>query len=231
MKSYILSLLFISILFINCNGQNNKNYESIAPTTFEEKIKQTPKAQLIDVRSPEEYTAQHIDKAVNINWNSDEFTSKVKSYDKEKPIFVYCLSGGRSKQAANKLQEMGFKEIYELQGGIMKWNAEGLAKKKNEPSGMTKAEFDKLLRTDKKVLVDFYAEWCGPCKKMAPYLKKMESEMKDKLVIIRIDADKNKTLVEAMKVDGLPMLFLYENQKQIWKNMGYISEEDLKKHL
>ena len=59
----------------------------------------------------------------------------------------------------------------------------------------------------------------------------MQEELKDKIAVIRIDADKNKTIVDYLKLDGLPVLILYENGKEIWRNVGYISEEDLKKHL
>jgi thioredoxin len=97
--------------------------------------------------------------------------------------------------------------------------------------GMTQDDFNKLLHTDKKVLVDFYAEWCAPCKQMEPYLLKMQKEMADKVTIIRIDVDKNKTLAAQMKIDQLPIVVLYENHEEKWKNVGYISEQDLKKQL
>jgi thiol-disulfide isomerase/thioredoxin len=81
------------------------------------------------------------------------------------------------------------------------------------------------------VLIDFYAKWCEPCKKMAPYLLQMQKDLADKVVIIRLDADENKTLMKEMKIDELPSLFLYENKEIKWKHSGYISEEDLKKQL
>ena len=96
---------------------------------------------------------------------------------------------------------------------------------------MTSQEYAELLNSDKKVLIDFYAEWCAPCKKMTPYLLKMQKDMADKVVIIRLDADKNKTLLQEMKIDELPTLLLYENKEIKWKNSGFISEEDLKKQL
>ena len=126
---------------------------------------------------------------------------------------------------------MGYSKIYELQGGMMKWNAAGLSKPSSESIGMSVDDFNKLLISDQKVLIDFYAEWCAPCKKMAPYLDKMTKEMADKVTIIRIDADKNKTLVEQLKIEGLPTLLFYENNVLKWKNQGYISEEDLTKKL
>ena len=66
---------------------------------------------------------------------------------------------------------------------------------------------------------------------MKPYLLKMEKELADKVVIIRLDADKNKTLISEMKISELPTLLLYENKEVKWKHSGFISEEDLKKQL
>ena len=92
-------------------------------------------------------------------------------------------------------------------------------------------EYNKLVNSDKKILINFYAEWCAPCKKMAPYISKMQKEENDNVVIIRLDADKNKTLMEAMKISELPTLFLYEKAAVKWKHSGYISEEDLRKQI
>jgi thioredoxin len=141
------------------------------------------------------------------------------------------MSGGRSKKAAEKLQELGFKTIYELDGGIMKWNATGLSIPSDKIIGMCSQEYKELLKTDKKVLIDFYAEWCAPCKKMTPFLIKMQKEMAEKVTIVRLNADENKTLISEMKIDELPTLLLYQNNKVIWKHSGYLSEEDLTKQL
>ena len=231
MRSAFLNLLFIGFLFTSCNGQTNAKYESIAAVNFAEKIKTTSQAAIIDVRSPEEFAGQHIDNAINIDWNGDNFEGKIGKYDKSKPIFVYCMSGGRSKKAAEKLGELGFSKIYELQGGIMKWNAAGLSVPSNKIIGMCSQEYNELLNTDKIVLIDFYAEWCAPCKKMTPYLLKMQKEMADKVTIVRLNADENKTLISELKIDELPTLLIYKNNTILWKHSGFISEEDLTKQL
>lgn len=230
MKSRILFSLFMVLLLNSCNGQTAKT-QSIPAAAFAEKIKTTDNPQILDVRSAEEYSEEHIDHADNVNWNGTDFAKKAASYDKSKPVFVYCLSGGRSSKAAAKLEEMGFQNIYELQGGMVKWNAAGLAKPTDKIIGMCSQEYNELLNSDKKVLIDFYADWCEPCKKMSPYLTQMQESLKGKVVIIRLNADENKTLISEMKIDELPTLLLYENKTVKWRHSGFISEQDLKKQL
>lgn len=231
MKSKILTLFIISFLFISCQAQPSKGVQILDAKAYAEKLKATTNPQLLDVRTPEEFAAEHIDNAANVNWNGDDFEGKANKYDKTKPIFVYCKVGGRSAQAANKLAEMGFKEIYNLEGGIMKWNAAGLAKPSDRIIGMCSQEFAELLKSNKKIMIDFHAKWCEPCKRMTPYVLKMQTELKDQISIVLLDADENKTLLESLKLDGLPAILIYEDGKEIWRNIGYISEEDLKKHL
>ncbi len=226
-----LFFVILSFTILSCNGQPSKKIESVTPEVFAEKIKATPNAQILDVRTPEEFASEHIDKATNINWLGDDFVTNVEKFDKSKAVFIYCKSGGRSAKASAKLAELGFKTIYELQGGIMKWNAAGLSKLSFKIVGMCSQEYAELLNSDKKVLIDFYAEWCAPCKKMTPYLLKMQKDLADKVNIIRLNADENKTLISEMKIDELPTLLLYENKELKWKHSGYISEENLKKQL
>jgi thioredoxin len=231
MKFRHLFFLLLSFTILSCNGQASKKIENIAPEAFSKKIKETPNAQILDVRTPEEFASEHIENAVNVDWLGSDFVANAEKLDKSKPVFVYCKSGGRSSKAAAKLAELGFKNIYELQGGILKWSAAGLSKPSDKIIGMTSQEYANLLNSDKKVLIDFYAEWCAPCKKMTPYLLKMQRDLADKVVIVRLDADKNKTLLQEMKIDELPTLLLYENKEVKWKHSGFISEEDLKKQL
>jgi thioredoxin len=230
----IFSLLFSIILFTACQSQTSKSVEVIDSKTFADKLKSTENPQLLDVRTPEEYGVDHLENASNVNWNGDDFAAKAEKLDKSKPVFVYCKVGGRSHQAAEKLSQLGFTEIYDLQGGIMKWKSTGMLVKENSADkkvGISSEEYQKLITSDKKVVVNFHAVWCAPCKKMEPYLLKMQQDLKGKTTIIRLDADANKTLVDAMKFDSLPIILIYENGKEVWRNIGYLSEEDLKKHL
>lgn len=77
--------------------------------------------QLVDVRNPQEYEEGHILEAINIDFYSGKFNVEFNKLEKEEPIYIYCKSGNRSKQTANKLANMGFTEIYDLAGGILNY--------------------------------------------------------------------------------------------------------------
>ena len=231
MQSKFLTLLLLPLLFISCQGQTSKAIETIDAKSYAEKLKAIENPQLLDVRTPEEYRTEHIGNAVNLNWNGDNFVADASKYDKSKPVFVYCKVGGRSAKAADKLAELGFKEIYNLDGGIMKWNATENGKPSDKIIGMCDQEYGELIKSSDKVMIDFNAKWCEPCKKMKPYISKLETEMAAKIKIVSLDADENKTIVEQLKLDGLPTIIVYEKGKEVWRNVGYITEEDLKKHL
>jgi thioredoxin len=96
---------------------------------------------------------------------------------------------------------------------------------------MTKEEYAKLLTSDKIVVIDFYAKWCAPCKKMAPYLEKMNTELASTVTIHRIDADKNKSLFNALGYQGLPVILVYKNGKETFRKNEFVSEEELRKVL
>jgi thioredoxin len=229
MKAFInYSSLLILLFTASCT--NSQNFKSVAVTEFKSALEKNPEAQLIDVRTPGEYTEGYINNAKNIDWNGSDFETQVAALDKNKPVLVYCLGGGRSKKAAAKLNTMGFREVIELDGGYLAWtkaHPEANATWK----GMTKEAYSKLLSSDKIVVIDFYAEWCAPCKKMAPYLEKMNSELADKVIIHRIDADKNKSLFNALGYQGLPVVLVYKNGKETFKKNEFVSEAELRKAL
>ena len=203
---------------------------ALEATAFSEKMKSIPDAVLLDVRTPEEFSKGHLPDALNIDWNANGFDTEVATLDKSKPVFIYCLSGARSAAAAKKLRSGGFASVIELQGGIMKWRAANLPEAKGDAkktAGMSQAEFDALLQTDKLVLIDFYADWCAPCKKMAPYLQEIKTDMADRVNVVRINADDNQYIVKQLGIDALPVLLIYKNGAAVWKNSGFIEKQDV----
>jgi thioredoxin len=116
----------------------------------------------------------------------------------------------------------------------MKWRAAGLPEIKNTslPSdGMTLQQFQDLVPSDKVVLVDFYADWCGPCKKMKPYLEEISKDLADKVVVVRINADDHQLLCKVLKIDALPVLQVYKKGIVTWTNTGFIEKSEVLKHL
>ena len=221
----ILTILLSATVLTSCSGQE-KSISVIAPSEFAQKLEFEKNPQLIDVRTPGEFAGGHIDGAKNIDWNGDDFARQASQLDKSRPVFVYCKIGGRSGQAATRLSKMGY-QVYDLKGGIMKWDAE---KGTRATGGMSKAEFDKLTSSAPKVLVNFHAVWCAPCKKMEPYMVKLGDEMPS-VKVVRLDADKNKGLMSELKTDALPLTMYFENGVQKWSQAGFIGEEELKSKL
>ena len=232
-NKYILILAVIAFSISSCtNGQNAKY--NLSAIEFNTQLKSNNSAPLIDVRTPDEFSKGHLQNALNIDWNDNSFDSEVSKLDKSKPVFVYCLSGGRSGQAASKMRADGFKEVYELQGGIMKWRGANLPETTSTvmlAMGMSKQHYDSLLISDKLVLIDFYADWCAPCKKMKPYLDEITSQMDSTVEVIRINADDNKPLMKDLAIDELPTLLIYKKGTVSWRHSGYVSKEDVLKEL
>ncbi|MBU2525689.1 MAG: rhodanese-like domain-containing protein [Bacteroidetes bacterium] len=140
LRPYIILLLFAA--FMGCKQEGNLQKEGIqlvSPAEMQNLL-QMENVQLIDVRTPVEYTDGHLPNAQNINFFDDDFEKQLEKLDKNQPICVYCKSGGRSSKAAKILREKGFKAVYNLDGGIIKWQKEGLEVEESESDGIPKGE-------------------------------------------------------------------------------------------
>ena len=95
----------------------------------------------------------------------------------------------------------------------------------------TKSSFSDIIKGDKPVLVDFYADWCGPCKLMAPILKEVKSRLKEQVTILKVDVDRNPEAANAYQVQGIPTLILFHQGKIAWRQSGVVSAAQLEQAL
>jgi len=228
---YLLSFL-ATTTFLQCRSEPKPPTGfSLSPTEFAKKIIEYPAAPVIDVRSADEFSKSHIEHAVNLDVNSNFFTRDLANLDRSGPLLVYCLSGARSNTAAEQLRSLGFASVYELDGGLLNWRAANFpvvtSSSSPDATGMTKEEFERKLTSGKLVLVDFYADWCAPCRKMKPFLEEIAVEMKDRVEVVRIDADDHAQLCKDLDVVSLPTLLLYKHTTLTWEHRGFLEKDDI----
>ena len=117
--------VFILITSLSSCGQENKSVSTVSPDQFEELMKANSSKIILDVRTPDEVKRGVIEGAMSIDFYSSSFKDQLKELDKDQPYFVYCAGGVRSNKAAQIMAEMGFKKVYDLQGGMGAWQSAG----------------------------------------------------------------------------------------------------------
>lgn len=221
LKTTISVCALIIALAYDANGQ------TVDVNTFENKITKK-EVQILDVRTPEEFDLGHLSNAMLANWNEkDEFIRRIAALDKDEPVYIYCLSGKRSAEAANVLRDIGFSEVIELQGGINAWKqGDKRLEAESETAQISSNSYKGMLKSSSLVLVDFGAVWCPPCRKMEPILQEIEKENPN-ISLIRIDAGSQSTLMKSNNVLEMPTYILYKDGKEVWRASGLMEKDKI----
>lgn len=189
--------------------------------------------QVLDVRTGGEYQSGHLKHALQADWNNAaQFKERTAALDKSKPVYVYCLSGGRSAAAAQWLQQQGYSNVLALKGGINSWKQAG---KPVEAAAaiaqMTMTDYKALIKDNGTYLVDFGAAWCPPCKKMEPVLEALKKQAGNTFKLIQVDGGIHTNVMTALKVTGIPTFIIYKNGKETWRKEGVFAIEEFKAAL
>ena len=229
MKNVITPIL----LFISFAAFAQTKYTTVVSVDeFQKDIKQD-NVQVLDVRTAGEFKTGYIKHALQADWtNKKQFTDRIQYVDKNKPVYIYCLSGGRSAAAANWMRQNGFEEVVELKGGINAWKAadKPLVNQSDEKQ-MTMEDFLEEIPKKKTALVDVGASWCPPCIKMKPVVKALKDDKDLDFKFINIDAGVETNLLKALQIDPIPVFIIYKNGIEVWRKTGIVSFEELKTAL
>ena len=230
-KVSILWIILLGEVHSSCQLITSK--ESLDAISFSKKILSTDSSVVMDVRTSGEFAEGYINHAVNIDYKSNDFESKVDKLDKNKTYFVYCYSGGRSGKAASYMSSNGFRKVYELSNGLLAWNNKNLplagVKNQANTDKISMVDYKKLISTDKFVLIDYYAPWCEPCKKLQPILQNIQLQYNGKLTVKRLNIDENKLLTIQLSIQSIPLMKLLKNGAEAWSNNGMMEESEIKK--
>lgn len=195
---------------------------------FEEGMQQ-PGVQIFDVRTVGEFKTGHLPNALQADFNNkEEFTERIKALDKDKPVYIYCLAGARSNNAAQVLRDNGFKEVVELKGGINAWKqaGKGLEDAGKEEPEQSPALFEKTLQASPLVLVDVGASWCPPCRKMEPVLQQFLQQHKE-VKLVNVNGGRDQSIMKSLKVTTLPTFIFYKDGKEVGRKEGIVPLSEL----
>jgi rhodanese-related sulfurtransferase len=218
--------IFLLLVLLSCHNQAQKK-EELPPRQYAEALTKSD-VQLLDCRTAEEYRSGHLEGALQADWTDRaQFVERTRHLDKDRPVYVYCLSGGRSAAAADHLRKQGYKDVVNMAGGINAWKRENLPVTADDPGKKqtARSEYDALAASAPTVIMDFGAVWCPPCRKMEPILTEfMKDKSENTVRLVKMDGGVETELMRTLGVEALPTFILYHNGKESKRFQGVMSK-------
>lgn len=227
--SFLKAFLILILLLINTKSYSQTDELSL--DEFERAIKSNDFV-LLDLQSDHNFKRGRIKKFTNIPFESESFESKllekVKLYDN---ILFYCTNQEENQLAFQFLKEIGYQKVKFLKGGFETWqsNSKPYASNLRSIKPYTNLSYQNLqaiLVQNEFTLVDFYADWCKPCKKMNPILKEIAENDKS-IKILKVNSDEAGSLVNHYGIEEIPTYIFFHNKNQVWRYSGEISKNEL----
>ena len=228
-KLVILTILFLLFSCHNSSDISFKNFDivNLAESSYGDEFI------VLDVRTSQERANGFLANSTHIDFYDEAFLDKLNLLDKTKPIYVYCMVGGRSSKAVNKIVKSGFNEVYNLNGGFLKWSNNNLPieipEKINEVTTQqyNKSFLDSAINSNPNLLLYVSTKWCAPCKKMNPVIDSLSKNYTKELKVLKLDLDQNVFLNEVYDIQSIPLIVLYKNNQQVWLKNGIIAYGEL----
>lgn len=225
-------LMAIGLVILSACGEDG-GFKQLNPIEFSEAIINKDEI-VLDVRTPKEFKSGHIKNAQQLNFYERDFGQKLLMLPKDNAIYLYCLTGSRSENAASFLVQNGYKKVYNLQRGIMDWNLKNLPivvdadAVSDVENKYEMAQYQELLKTEQLLFIDFYAPWCAPCRTMMPMIDSLKVEYQKDIKIVKINVDASKNLVKQLQIAGVPYLAFFKNGEMIFSKNGSLTRKELK---
>jgi thioredoxin 1 len=232
------AITFLAIICASMAWAQAAGYKDVGAEEFK-KIAEAPKGMLLDTRTKAEFSRSHIAGAQLIDMQDPALAEKLLALPKDIPLYLYCLSGARSRSVAAFLSQNGYAQVYNLQRGLISWNSAGYTlhtpaaqqqaaeKPKHPAQTYSMAQYVQLVSGAPLVFIDFFAQWCAPCMQMMPMIEQLEAEYKGRVEIVKINADYNQALLRELKIQGIPMLYLYKNGEKVYEKSGKAEKPEL----
>ncbi len=225
-------LLVLITASVSCSHFSHEEI-NVQPAEFA-KLAYEPGAQVLDVRTIGEFRSGHLKGAMQADWlNQIQFEERTSYLEKDHPLYVYCMSGTRGTEAAKYLQEKGFTDVRNLEGGLIAWKSSGkkLVECKPHGSETPTATYEKIISSASQVIVGFNAAWSPPCKKMQPVLSEFGNTHAADVKVISMDGGTEASLMHQLHVSALPTYILYRDGREFARKHGVLSPTELEEWI